>query len=148
MTEIVGNAAENANPPAHLVMSALAELASAVQTVKLQPTETGHHALEPMMAAMHRAFALVEQSRAWLSGNSQICAAISGLSKRQRQVLTGIIRGRANKVIAWELGLSVRTVEAYRGQLIERLGARNTADAIRLALDAGFDRSEEFRGRK
>jgi DNA-binding CsgD family transcriptional regulator len=65
-------------------------------------------------------------------------ALLDGLTVRQRQVLTGIVRGSANKVIAWELGLSVRTVEAYRMQLFRRLHARNTAEAIRIALTAGF----------
>lgn len=64
---------------------------------------------------------------------------LDGLSLRQRQVLTGIVKGSANKVIAWELGLSVRTVEAYRMQLFRRLRARNTAEAIRIALSAGYD---------
>ena len=60
------------------------------------------------------------------------------MSERQRQVLAGIVDGRPNKVIAWELGLSVRTVEAYRAQLFERLGARTTADAVRIAIAAGI----------
>jgi DNA-binding NarL/FixJ family response regulator len=65
-------------------------------------------------------------------------ALLQALPARQRQVLAGIIQGNANKVIAWELGLSIRTVEAYRMQLFARLHARNTAEAIRIALSAGF----------
>jgi len=65
--------------------------------------------------------------------------ALAALTPRQRQVLAGIVRGSANKVIAWQLGLSVRTVEAYRTELFRRLGARNTAEAVRIALSAGFE---------
>lgn len=65
--------------------------------------------------------------------------ALAALTARQRQVLAGIVRGSASKVIAWQLGLSVRTIEAYRVGLFRRLGARNTAEAVRIALSAGFD---------
>jgi two-component system response regulator FixJ len=63
---------------------------------------------------------------------------ISALSARQREVLRGILRGQQNKIIAWELGLSIRTVEAYRAQLLTKLGARGTAEAVRLAIAAGL----------
>ena len=63
-------------------------------------------------------------------------ASIDSLSERQRQVLAGVVRGRPNKVIAWELGLSIRTVEAYRAQMLDKLGARGTAEAVRMALAA------------
>lgn len=48
-----------------------------------------------------------------------------------------MVRGKANKVIAYALGPSVRTVEAYRADLFERIGARNTAEAGHLAVAAG-----------
>jgi two-component system response regulator FixJ len=61
------------------------------------------------------------------------------LTPRQRDVLLGVLKGQQNKVIAYELGLSVRTVEAYRGQLLTNLGVRGTAQAVRLALAAGME---------
>jgi two-component system response regulator FixJ len=60
------------------------------------------------------------------------------LAPRQRDVLLGILKGQQNKIIAYELGLSIRTVEAYRGQLLINLGVRGTAGAVRLALAAGM----------
>lgn len=69
-------------------------------------------------------------------------AAVEALSWRQRQVLLGILCGHPNKIIAYELGLSIRTVEAYRSQLLMRLSVRGTADAVKLALAAGLDASE------
>jgi two-component system, LuxR family, response regulator FixJ len=62
---------------------------------------------------------------------------VAALSARQRDVLRGILKGQQNKIIAWELGLSIRTVEAYRAQLLTKLGARGTAEAVRLAIAAG-----------
>lgn len=65
-------------------------------------------------------------------------ARVAALSERQRQVLQGILRGLQNKIIAFELGLSIRTIEAYRSQLLTKLRVRGTAEAVRLALTAGF----------
>lgn len=63
---------------------------------------------------------------------------VDRLTTRQREVLRGIALGEPNKLIAHRLGLSVRTVEAYRGQLMERLGVRSTAESVRIALLAGL----------
>lgn len=63
---------------------------------------------------------------------------VAALTERQRGVLVGVMKGQANKVIAWELGLSVRTVESYRAQMLEKLGVRGTAEAVRIAIAAGL----------
>jgi len=64
-------------------------------------------------------------------------ARIGTLNNRQLQVLRGVIKGQPNKIIAYELSLSIRTVEAYRLQLLDKLGVRGTAETVRLALAAG-----------
>lgn len=69
-------------------------------------------------------------------------ATLEQLSPRQRQILAGILCGHPNKIIAFELGLSVRTVESYRAQLLERLELRGTAEAVRFALSAGLNPAE------
>ena len=46
----------------------------------------------------------------------------------------GLVAGRPNKVIAFDLGISVRTVEVHRARMMERLGTRKLADAVRLAV--------------
>jgi two-component system response regulator FixJ len=56
-------------------------------------------------------------------------------------VLRGIVGGKQSKIIAHELHLSPRTVEAYRAQLLAKLGVRGTADAVKIALAAGLDAS-------
>lgn len=70
--------------------------------------------------------------------NKQAESKVAGLSQRQRAVLLGILKGQPNKIIAWELGLSIRTVEAYRAQMLAKLGVRGTAEAVRLAMSAGM----------
>jgi two-component system, LuxR family, response regulator FixJ len=59
---------------------------------------------------------------------------IARLSPREREVLDGLVAGASNKVIAFDLGLSVRTVEVHRARMMERLGTRQLAEAIRLAV--------------
>ncbi len=65
-------------------------------------------------------------------------ARIALLTKREREVLEQLTLGRANKVIAYELGLSIRTIELYRASLMRALGARSLADALKIAVAAGM----------
>ena len=58
------------------------------------------------------------------------------LTRRERDVLIGIANGRANKEIAADLGLSVRTVESYRETLVRKLGIPSVAGLTRLAIEA------------
>jgi two-component system, LuxR family, response regulator FixJ len=66
-------------------------------------------------------------------------ARLAALTPRERMVLRGLVCGSPNKVIAHELGISPRTVEAHRAAVMEKLGARSLAEAVRLALAAGLD---------
>jgi two-component system response regulator FixJ len=60
------------------------------------------------------------------------------LSPRERQVLDALVRGHASKTIAHDLGISVRTVEVHRARVLDRLGLRRTAEAIRVAVLASL----------
>jgi two-component system, NarL family, nitrate/nitrite response regulator NarL len=60
------------------------------------------------------------------------------LTRRERDVLLGIVAGKTNKEIAGELGLSPRTVESYRESLIRKLGIPSVAGLTRFAIDAGL----------
>ena len=59
---------------------------------------------------------------------------VGRLSPREKEVLDALVAGASNKVIAFDLGLSVRTVEVHRARMMERLGTRQLAEAIRLAV--------------
>lgn len=56
------------------------------------------------------------------------------LSNRERDVLNGLVAGRANKQIAFDLGISPRTVEIYRANLMEKMQARSLSELVRMAL--------------
>jgi PAS domain S-box-containing protein len=64
---------------------------------------------------------------------------IDALSLRQRQVLAAMLAGTRNKVLAYALGISERTVKMHRAALLAALGAGTTADAIRMAVEAGWE---------
>jgi two-component system response regulator FixJ len=70
---------------------------------------------------------------------------IAALSARERQVLDALVAGRPNKVIAYDLGISARTVEVHRARMMERLGVRQLAEAIRLAVMARLVRPDDPR---
>jgi two-component system, LuxR family, response regulator FixJ len=65
---------------------------------------------------------------------------IAILSPREGEVLDGLLAGQPNKLIAYQLGISVRTVEVHRARMMERLGLRQLAEAIRLGVMAGLGR--------
>ena len=60
--------------------------------------------------------------------------AFPTLSPREKDVLTGLIEGRANKQIAFDLGISPRTVEIYRANLMNKMQANSLSDLVRMAL--------------
>lgn len=62
---------------------------------------------------------------------------VESLSPRESEVLAGILAGRTNRESALGLGLSHRTVEVHRLHLIRRLGVKNTAEAVRMAVNSG-----------
>lgn len=63
---------------------------------------------------------------------------VAGLSSRQREVLGAMTRGLQNKNIARALNISIKTVEAHRAVLLQRLGVDTSAEAIRIAVEAGL----------
>ena len=62
---------------------------------------------------------------------------LESLSQRERQVLDGLVSGRANKVIAYDLGISPRTVEVYRANLMTKMQASSLSELVRMALLVG-----------
>jgi two-component system response regulator FixJ len=65
-------------------------------------------------------------------------ARLAKLTPRERDVFVGLVAGKINKVIGYELGISVRTVEVYRANVMVKTGARSMSELIRIALTAGF----------
>ena len=69
----------------------------------------------------------------------QLAARTALLTRREREVMELVVAGKANKQIAWELGLSAKTIEAHRSHVMEKMGVDSVADLVRLALLARSD---------
>jgi two-component system response regulator FixJ len=61
---------------------------------------------------------------------------LAALSNRERQVLDGLVAGNANKTIAFDLGISPRTVEIYRANVMTKMAANSLSDLVRMAMQA------------
>ena len=88
---------------------------------------------ERLLGAIRRALTVAGPA----ARNRETAAAaqrIATLSARERQVFDALTVGHPNKVVAFDLGISVRTVEVHRARMLERLGVRSLAEAIRLAV--------------
>jgi len=69
---------------------------------------------------------------------ARAAALVEGLPPRQRQVLEGLAHGLLNKQIAYRLGIAEKTVKMHRVLMLDRLGGITSAEAIRLAVEAGL----------
>ena len=65
---------------------------------------------------------------------SAMSQRVAGLSTRERQVLNGLVAGQSNKVVAHALGISPRTVEVYRANLMTKMRASSLSELVRMAL--------------
>ncbi|MBS0597260.1 MAG: DNA-binding response regulator, partial [Proteobacteria bacterium] len=80
---------------------------------------------------------MLEQARTAFAEHQQAAsrdALLSKLTGREAQVLERIVAGRLNKQIADDLGISIKTVEAHRANIMEKLGANTVADLLKIAL--------------
>ena len=93
---------------------------------------------DDLLRAITGALARVRNVQAIEAQSAAAIARIAGLTPRERDVLGGLMEGRPNKVIAHMLAISPRTVEIHRSNMMDKLGCRSLAEAVKLALAAGF----------
>jgi len=70
---------------------------------------------------------------------SEIGTRLGALTTRERQVLERLVMGRSNKIVAHELGISARTIEVYRRNVMMKMGADSLSHLVRMTLVAGVD---------
>lgn len=98
-----------------------------------KPVDT-QRLIEAVASASQRLEASAAQDRAFVEASQRVAA----LTMREEQVLARLAAGKSNKLIAFELGLSIRTIEMHRVRMMRRLAVRNLPDALRLAHLAGI----------
>ena len=91
---------------------------------------------EVMLSALRRALDLSRDQSEAASELREISQRLARLSTRERQVLDGLVAGQANKVVAQNLGISPRTVEVYRANLMTKMQASSLSELVRMTLHA------------
>ena len=89
------------------------------------------------LAAVRSALSRQAKSLEQNAQTSELRARFDALSEREAQVLDGLVAGKANKIIAYDLGISPRTVEIYRANVMTKMQARSLSELVRMAMVAG-----------
>jgi two-component system, LuxR family, response regulator FixJ len=87
-----------------------------------------------LLERVQRALAADAEARSDAARRDEVQRRYATLTPREREVMAMIVDGRANKVIAIDLGLSERTVEIHRSRVMEKMGTRSVAHLVRLAI--------------
>jgi two-component system, LuxR family, response regulator FixJ len=91
-----------------------------------------------MLGALEDGFALIERSGHGVERMAMAVIRLAALTPRERDVLHGLVHGLPNKTIAYNLGISPRTVEIHRAHLMTKLDVRSLSEALRIAFSAGW----------
>lgn len=89
---------------------------------------------EALLASIRSALAVGAEVLEQEGQGAELRARLDTLSTRERQVLEGLVAGQANKVIAYDLGLSPRTVEVYRANVMTKMQARSLSELVRMSM--------------
>ncbi|KQM27936.1 MULTISPECIES: response regulator transcription factor [unclassified Sphingomonas] len=91
-----------------------------------------------LLAAIDEALGLAGRTDRSRIAAAEATVRLAALTPRERDVLDGMVLGRPNKLIAFELGIATRTVEVHRANLMDKLSARSLSDVLRIAFAAGL----------
>ncbi len=91
-----------------------------------------------LRSALATAIAECQSEAQLVTGDEKSVARLARLTTREREVLTGLVGGGTNKTIGQKLGISPRTVELYRAQVMTRLNASSLTELLQIALAAGI----------
>ena len=116
-----------------IVLTGYGDVPGAVRALKGGALDFLQKPFEPDVLLVRIDEALEKDSRAReaKARASELESRLSQLTPREREVMALVIEGKANKVIAIDLGISERTVELHRGRVMRKLGARSVPDLIR-----------------
>ena len=119
-----------------IVITGHGDIALAVEAMKMGAADFFEKPFDDhlLVASVRAALRRREDQTKRGAERAEIEHRISSLSPREKDVLAGLIQGRANKQIAFDLGISPRTVEIYRANLMSKMQADSLSDLVRMAL--------------
>ncbi|MGG7580074.1 response regulator FixJ [Rhizobium sp. Nf11,1] len=118
-----------------IVITGQGDIAAAVRAMKAGASEFLEKPVgdEALIAAINAAVGQRRPGGA-IADSESVAARLRQLTEREHQVLTGVLDGLQNKMIAYHLGISARTVEVHRANVMAKMGARNLAELMRMAI--------------
>ena len=124
-------------------MTAHGDVATAVRAMKAGASDFVEKPFddEALLAAIEAALEAGEAPETPETADAppQAAARIAALSAREREVLELLMAGKQNKAVAFDLDLSIRTVEMHRANMMDRMGVGSLAEALTLAVQAGVE---------
>lgn len=124
-----------------VVMTGHGEVPVAVRAMKLGAVDFIEKPFseETLLACFGRGFELLAAREEEAARRRDAHARVERLTGREAEVLAHLLSGRSNKAIANALGISLRTVEMHRGNMMDRLAVGSLAEALTLAIEAGCE---------
>jgi two-component system response regulator FixJ len=121
-----------------IIMTGHGDVSLAVQAMKAGAVDFIEKPFEKavLLSAIDQALDRLKRSAASREQTDEALVRLQALTPREREVLDGLAKGLPNKTIAYDLGISPRTVEIHRANLMSKLGARSLSEALRLAFAA------------
>jgi len=123
-----------------IVMTGHGEVPTAVRAMKAGAVDFIEKPFseQALLTCFEQAFTLLEERKVAGKRRRDASERASLLTQRETEVLASLLAGHSNKQIATELGISLRTVEMHRGNMMDRLQASSLAEALTIALEAGI----------
>lgn len=127
-----------------IIMTGHGDIGIAVRAMKAGAVDFLEKPFEraAVLAAIEAAFDRIAQAGQAVGRAREADVRLAALTARERDVLEGLARGLPNKTIAFDLGISARTVEVHRANLMAKLEVRSLSDALRIAFAAGLGAGE------